>query len=143
VSVATCPTCGAAWNVAGLVGIPQIQCQRCGGIVPLGGGPPPGVGPAGMISGEGILAMPASPGTPLGENAIPCAHCGTVLEATGLGVGMLLRCGRCGGVFPRPHASQVAAALAQMPPQHAAPPQLAIAPSPPPASALKPSDSSG
>jgi hypothetical protein len=155
VSVATCPTCGAGWNVAGIVGIAAIQCQRCGGQVPLAVAPAAQAAPAAaqgwpggasVLSGEGILAMPAAPGTPIGENAVPCGHCGTVLDAAGLSVGMMLRCGRCGGVFPRPHPSQLAAVIAaQAPPpppaasfapQHSPGPQAAPAPA-------KASDSSG
>jgi Flp pilus assembly protein TadD len=87
-----------------------------------------------MLSGEGIMAMPAAPGTPVGENAIPCARCGTILDVAGLPVGMSMRCGRCAGVFPRPTAAQLAAALGQ---HSYAPPSLPTfnatpAPAPPP-----------
>ncbi|MEZ0228252.1 MAG: hypothetical protein ACAI25_06480, partial [Planctomycetota bacterium] len=121
-SIATCGNCGAAWNVAGITGVPSVGCQRCGAQIPLpAAGPPPAWQPGPMLSGEGIVANPADPGTPIGENAIPCGHCGTVLDAAGLPVGVGLRCGRCGGVFPRPSAQQVMAALGQ--PAYAPPPQ--------------------
>src|SRR5581483_6714236 len=123
VSIATCPNCGAAWNVAGITA-PAVGCQRCGAQIPLApqaAAPAPAWQPP-ALSGEGIVAVPADPGTPLGENAIPCAHCGTVLDAAGLPVGVGLRCGRCGGLFPRPSAQQVMAVLQQQQ-AYAPPPQ--------------------
>jgi tetratricopeptide (TPR) repeat protein len=132
-SVVTCPGCGSAWNVAGITGVASVGCQRCGAAIPLAQAPAQPWQPAGLVSGEGIMAMPASPGTPIGENAIPCAHCGTVLDCLGLSVGMSLRCGRCGGVFARPSAAQIAQALGQ--PAYAPPPPPGPGPMPTPSHA--------